>query len=72
MDFDHLSGEAADVAYIFQVVREDHYGERASHLVFAEVDEVDASGSDFHAQDFSHHALGFADVLAGGLDGEAV
>ena len=72
MDFDHLSGEAADVAYVFQVVREDHDSEGAGHLIFTEVDEVDASGSDFHAQDFAYHTFGFADVLAGGLNREAV
>jgi hypothetical protein len=41
-------------------------------LIFAEINEVNTSGTDFHAQDFAHHALGFADMLAGILNGEAV
>src|SRR5271170_2335990 len=72
MDFNDLSRQASDVAYIFEVVREDHDSKWASQLIFAEVDEVHTSGADFHAQDFSRHALDFSDVLFRVANGEAV
>ena len=71
-DFDGAAGETADVSYILQIVGEDDYREGAGHLVFAEVEEVDAFGADFDAEDFAGHALGFAYVLSGFVDGEAV
>jgi hypothetical protein len=67
-----LSCEAADVAYIFKIGREDHDREWAGHLILAEVHEMHAFGADFHAQNFSRHAFGFSDVLAGLANGEAV
>ena len=41
-------------------------------MLFAEVEEVNSFGADFYADDFSRDALGFADVLAGFVDGDAV
>jgi hypothetical protein len=72
VDFDDLSGEAADVAYIFKVGREDHDRKRAGHLIFAEIDEVHAPGAGFHPQHFADDAFGFADVLAGVANGKAI
>jgi len=71
-DFDDAPGEAADIADVLQVVREDDDGERAGHLIFAEIHEVDSSCADFHAHDFARHTFGFADVLAGFADSKAV
>jgi hypothetical protein len=53
-------------------VRKDYDGERASHLIFAEVDEMYASGTNFHAQDLSRHTLRFSDLLFRVTDGKAV
>jgi hypothetical protein len=50
-------------------LREDHHGKGAGHLVFAEIHEVHSFGAGFHAQDFSSHAFGFSDVLAGFTNG---
>jgi len=72
VNLDQLSGQAADVADIFQVGGEDDDAERASHLVLAEVDVVDAFASSFDAEDFSGDAFVFADVVGGFLDGDAV
>ena len=72
VNLDELPGEAADVADIFQVGREDDYAEGAGHLVLAEVDVVDAFASSFYAEDFSGDAFVFADVVGGFLDGDAV
>jgi hypothetical protein len=41
-------------------------------LLGAEIDEVNAFGSSFDMRDFSRDAFGFADVVAGFLDGQAV
>ena len=72
MNFDGAAGQAANVADIFQAGREDDDRERAGHLIFAEVEEVNAFRADFHSEDFSRDAFGFADVLAGFVDGDAV
>jgi hypothetical protein len=72
VDFDDLSGEAADVADVFKIGREDHDRKRARHLICAEVDEMHAFGAGLHTQNFSRDALGFADVLGGFLDGETI
>ena len=66
------SGEAADVPDILQIVGEDDNGERAGHVVFAEIEKVDAFGADLHPHDFSRHAFGLADMLGGLVDREAV
>ena len=71
-DFDHVSGEAAHVADIFQIVREDDDGKWAGHLVFTEVDEVNSSRTDFYFEHLARHAGGFSDVSAGVLDGNTV
>jgi hypothetical protein len=71
-DFNGAAGETANVTDIFQVGRKDYDGEGAGHLIFAEVEEVNAPCPDFYAQDFAGHALGFANVLARFADGEAV
>jgi hypothetical protein len=72
VNLNELSGEAADVADIFQVGGEDDHAEGASHLVLAEVDVVDAFDSSLDAEDFSGDAFVFADVVGGFLDGDAV
>ena len=65
MDFDGAACEAADVADIFQVVGEDDDREGTSHLIFAEVEKVDAPRADLYPKDFTGYALVLADVLAG-------
>src|SRR5208282_6909683 len=42
-NFDHASGQAADIADIFQIAGEDHDGEGAGRLIFTEVKEVNAA-----------------------------
>lgn len=71
VDFDDAAFEAADVAHIFEVMREDHDGEGAGRLIFAETDVVDA-GSGFYVENLASDALDFADVMAGFVDGDAV
>lgn len=63
MNFNNLSRKPPHVPYIFQISREDHDRKRASHLIFTKIDEMYASGANFHAQHFSGYALGFTDVL---------
>jgi len=41
-------------------------------LVRAEIEEVDSSGTGLYAQDFSHDAFCFADVMAGFAEGDAI
>jgi hypothetical protein len=41
-------------------------------LLFAEADEVNTFWAGFYVQDFSGDAFGFADVLRGFADGEAI
>lgn len=72
VNFNGAAGQAAHVADILQIVGEDHDGEGACHLIFAEIEEVNAGRVDFDAQDFAGHALGFAHVLASFADGDAV
>src|SRR5579862_7814782 len=72
VNFDGLAGEAADIADVFQIGSKHDDGERAGHLIFTEVDEVNALRSDFHAYHFAGDAFGLADMLAGCRDGEAV
>src|SRR5579862_200450 len=71
-NFNDASGEAADVANVFQVGAENDHVERAAHLIFAEVNVVDSSGARLHPQNFSHDAFVLADVFAGFADGQAV
>ncbi len=72
LDFYGAAFEAADVADIFQVRREDDDGKGASHLIFTEVNEVNAFDADAHAMHGPGYAFGFADMLAGLVDGDAV
>jgi hypothetical protein len=72
MNFDDAAGEPADVAHVFQVGAENNDREGTAHLIFAEVDEVNASGSCLHTQDFPCNAFIFADVLASFADGKTV
>ena len=44
----------------------------AGQLVFAEVEEVNSFCADLDLEYFSRYAFGFADVLAGFVDGDAV
>src|SRR5579871_2046623 len=62
VNFDGLAGETADIADVFQIGGEDDDREGAGHLVFAEVDEVNALRSDFHAYHFAGDAFGLADM----------
>ena len=64
--------ESADVADIFQITGENHNREGAGHLLFAEIEEVNTIRSAFYSEDFSGYAFGFAHVLAGLVDGDAV
>jgi hypothetical protein len=72
VDFYRASRESADVANIFQIVGEYDHCKRAGHGIFTEIKEVHAFGAGFNADDFTRNALGFADVLAGLVDGNAV
>jgi hypothetical protein len=72
VNFDDTAFEAADVADVFEIGREDYHREGTRHPVFAEVEEVDALDADFDAENPSADAPGFADVLAGFLNGDAV
>lgn len=72
MNFDGASGEAADITDIFQAGREDYHREGTGHLVLTEVEEVDAFRTNLDSEDFSGDALGFADVLVGFVNGDAV
>ncbi len=69
VDFDRAAGEAAHVADISQVGREDHDREGAGELILAEVEEVDTFRSYLHADYFSNYAFRFADVMGGFVDG---
>lgn len=71
VDFDGAAFQAADVADVFEVVREDHDGEGAGRLIFAEVDVVDTR-SGFYVEYLAGDTLDFADVMAGFVDGDAV
>lgn len=71
-DFHGAAGEAADVSYIFEVMAEDHHRERTGHLVFAEIQEVDAFYAYAYLQDFALYAIRFANVLRGFMNGKAV
>lgn len=71
-DLDGTSREAADVAHILQIIGEDHDGEGAGHLVFAEVEEVDTLIAYLDSYHASGDAFGFADVPGGFVDRNAV
>jgi hypothetical protein len=68
-DLDAAPGQAAYVAGIVRMVRENHDCERAGHLVSAEIEKGNAFGADFHTQDSSGYAFGRSDVLLGFVDG---
>ena len=72
VNFYGAAGQAAHVADVFQVVGEDHDGERTSHLVFAEVQEMNAARADFDAHNLPGHTCVFADMPAGFGDGNAI
>jgi len=72
VDFNVAAFQTAHVAHVFQVVGEDHDRERAGHLIFAKIKEVDSFAAYGNAMYFAGHTLGLTDVLAGSLDGEAV
>jgi hypothetical protein len=72
MDFDGAAGQAADVSHIFQSGREDHDGKRTGHLIFAEVKEVNALRANLNSKHLSCDAIGFADVLACLVKGDAI
>ena len=64
--------QATHIANIFQAVREHHHGERAGHLIFTKVEEVDAFASHRDAMDFAGHAPGFADMMTRLFNRQAV
>jgi hypothetical protein len=72
VDFDGASGKAANITDIFESGREGDHREGAGQLIFAEVEEVNAFGADLYLKNFAGNAFGFADVLAGFVDGDAV
>ncbi|HYL15362.1 MAG TPA: hypothetical protein VEV41_20165, partial [Terriglobales bacterium] len=72
VNLNHAACQAADVAHIFQVMREDHDGKGTRHFVFAEVEEVDSLLADFNPQNLSRHAFGLADMTVGFVDRDAV
>src|SRR5579864_4986613 len=72
VNFDGATLQAPDVADIFQSGREDHHGEGAGHLVFAEVEEMDALISNSYFEDFAGNARGFTHVLDRLLYGDAI
>src|SRR5271165_7034894 len=71
-NFDQAARQAADVADIFQITGEDHHRERARHVIFAEVEEMNAARANLDAEHFSRDAPGFADVLARFVDRDAI
>ncbi len=71
-DGDGPAFQMAHVANIFEVVGENNYGERASDLVFAEIQEMDTPGTHVHPQDCSGDTFRFAYVLPGIVNGDAV
>jgi len=62
----------ADVAHVFEITGEDYDGEGTGDSIFTEIQEVNAFVAHLHLQNFSFDAFGFADVLGGFVDGEAV
>lgn len=50
----------------------DHYGEWAGQVVFTEIEKVDPLGRNLHPDNFSSDAFGFADMLAGLMNGNTV
>jgi hypothetical protein len=72
VNLDIAARESANVPHVFQVVREDDDCERASHLVFAEVEKVDALVPHRNAAHLAGHAFSFSNMLAGLLNGKAV
>ena len=64
--------QAADVAYIFQVMGKDHDRKGTGHGVLAEIQEVDSFLADFHSNYFPSDASRFAYVLCGFVNGDAV
>ena len=72
MNFNRATRQPPHIAYVFQVVRENHDRERARYLIFAEIEEVNARTTHFHPQHFSGYATGFADMLTGFSYGNAI
>ena len=72
MNLNHAAFQPADVANIFQSGGEDYDRERASHLIFAEVEEVGSFCADLDPEDLSRDASGFSDVLICFVNGDAI
>jgi len=64
--------QAAYIAYVFQSRCEHHDRKRASHLIFTKVEEVNALLAHLNSEYLSGDALGFAHVLAGFVNGDAI
>ena len=72
LNLDHATGQPTHVANISKTVGEYDDGEWACHLIFAKVQKVNAGRTYFYAEDFAGHTAGFADMLAGLADRDAV
>ena len=71
-DLNFASSEAANVADVFEIVREDDDCEGTGDLILTEVEKVHALDADLHADDGTSHAPAFADVLASFVNLDAV
>jgi hypothetical protein len=72
MNLDSSARQPPHIAHVLQVVRKDDHGERTSDLFFAEVEVVNPLVADLYAENFPGDTSGFADVLAGVVNGDAV
>lgn len=72
VNFDRVASEAANVADVFQIGREDHNREGAGHLILTEIEEMNAFRANFDVQHFPGDAFGLADVLVGLVDRDAI
>jgi hypothetical protein len=72
VNFDAATLQAPYVADIFQSGREDDDRKGTGHLIFAEVEEMDAFIPDSYFEDFARDAFGFTHVLASFVNRNAV
>src|SRR5579872_860409 len=72
VNLNRAAREPSDVADILQIGREDNDRKGASHLILAEVEEVNAFRANFNAQHSSGDTLGLADVVVGLVDRNAI
>jgi len=65
MNLGRAAFKPAHDVHILEIPRKDHNRERAGHLVFTEVDEMNRSARNPDPQDSSGDALHFADMPLG-------